>query len=67
MSAFSQQGRGTGIVLADDADLLSVSLALQSHTFAKFSLKYEELLERKDGRYEHTVLPTPPEGAQEVK
>lgn len=64
----SQQGLGAGYAhLVPEDNLVSVSVVLQSHTFVKFSLKYEELLERKLGRYKHTVYPTPPFGTERIK
>lgn len=45
---------------------MSVSVLLQTHTYAKFIMRYEELLERKLGVYEHVVHPRPPPGTEKV-
>lgn len=45
---------------------MMVSVLLQTHTYATFSLRYEELLERRLGVYEHVVHPRPPPGTQKV-
>ncbi len=51
------EGRGAGLVNQDtrDANLISVSVNVEPGSKVRFALTYEELLERKLGRYEHII------------
>merc|ERR1712013_694167 len=51
------QGRGAGIISKDirDANIFTVSTNIEPGAKVIFKLTYEELLERKSGKYEHSI------------
>merc|ERR1719435_644101 len=63
------QGRGAGIISKDirDANIFTVSTNIEPGAKVIFKLTYEELLERKSGKYKHSINIDPKQLVEDFK